>query len=174
MNFLKLKREKKLDLYPEELKTKIDEVNSWVLKNINLGVYRCGFAETQENYELAFDQLFEHLDKAEDVLSKNRYLVGDQFTVADIKLFNTLIRFDIAHYGLYKTNKKRIIEYPNLQNYVKEIYQMKKINECINFTHIKLCYFSSKKYNPSLIIPKGPELDFDSPHNRSTIGSKKE
>jgi glutathionyl-hydroquinone reductase len=116
-----------LDLYPEDLRETIDEVNSWVYPTINNGVYRCGFAQRQAPYEQAFNELFASLDKVEDILAKQRYIAGDCLTEADIRLFVTLIRFDPVYVVYFKTNKKFIAQYPNMKEYVKELYQMEGI-----------------------------------------------
>ena len=156
-----------MDFYPEHLRGKIDEVNGWVYPFINNGVYRCGFASTQAAYEEAFTSLFKHLDQVEEILSKNRYIAGSALTEADVRLFTTLIRFDAVYVGHFKTNLKRIVDYPNLQNYLKELYQMPGIKETVNFYHIKHGYYGSlKSNNPSGIVPLGPALDLDSSHDR--------
>jgi len=172
-DFCKTDEERKLDFYPESLRTKIDELNDWIYPFINNGVYRCGFAKSQEAYDDAFDKLFEHLDKVEDILSKNRYLVGDQFTEADIRLFTTLIRFDPVYVLHFKTNLRRIIDYPNIYEYMKEIYQMERIKETTNMKQIKYHYMASHKtINPLGIIAKGPHLDLDTPHKRGHLAKK--
>eukprot|EP00479_Gromia_sphaerica_P003230 TRINITY_DN13772_c0_g1_i1.p1 TRINITY_DN13772_c0_g1~~TRINITY_DN13772_c0_g1_i1.p1 ORF type:complete len:193 (+),score=20.87 TRINITY_DN13772_c0_g1_i1:112-690(+) len=149
-----------LDSYPEDLREKIDEINSWIYPCINNGVYRCGFARTQEAYENAFYELFDALDKIEDILSKTRYLCGDRLTEADIRLFPTLIRFDVVYYGHFKCNKKRIVDFPNLWNYTKELYQIPEIKETCNMEHMKAHYYHShRSLNPTGIIPKGPEIN---------------
>lgn len=169
-DFSETEEQRKLDLNPEELRSKIDEINDWVYHNINNGVYKSGFATTQEAYESAFDTLFKHLDKAEEILSKNRYLTGNKLTLADIRLFTTLVRFDPVYHGHFKTNLKRIADYPNLYNYTKELYQIPEIKSTVNFEHIKNHYYQShRKINPTGIVPKGPIIDLDSPHNRSSL-----
>lgn len=145
-------------------------MNAWVYEHINNGVYRCGFATTQEAYENAFDKLFLHLDKAEDILSKSRYLVGPKLTLADIRLFATLVRFDPVYHGHFKTNLKRIADYPNLFNFTKELYQIPEIKSTVNFEHIKAHYYAShRKINPTGIVPKGPIIDLDAAHDRSRL-----
>jgi len=148
-------------------KNKLEEVNSWVYENINNGVYNCGFAKTQTAYEKAYYNLFDHLDKAEEILNKNRYLTGDQFTLADVRLFTTLFRFDPVYVVHFKCNKKRIIDFPNLWEFTKEIYQMSGIAETCNLEHIKKHYFMShKQINPLGIVPLGPLIDYTQPHKR--------
>jgi putative glutathione S-transferase len=156
-----------LDFYPKELRSKIDAINEWVYSTINNGVYRCGFATTQQAYNNAFKELFASLDRAEALLAEHRFLTGDRFTEADIRLFVTLLRFDAVYVGHFKTNKKRIIDYPNLWAYTRDIYQMPGIAETVNIKHIKGHYFESHLHiNPHGIVPEGPELDFTLPHGR--------
>eukprot|EP00128_Syssomonas_multiformis_P000542 Colp12_sorted_trinity150504_noHs@5871 len=121
--FCPTEEQRALDLYPENLRKEIDEINDWVYPNINNGVYRCGFATTQEAYEEAFDSLFASLDKLEEMLSKSRYLVGSTMTEADVRLFTTLVRFDVCYVQHFKTNWKRIVDYPNIWGYTRELYQ---------------------------------------------------
>jgi len=166
--FNEFAKNKELDLYPQHLREKIDEINSWVYEYINDGVYKCGFARKQEPYEENFRNLFNALDKVEDILSKNRYLIGDQLTEADVRLFTTLIRFDVVYFGHFKCNKKHVYEYPNIWNYVKELYQIPEIKETVNFQHIKHHYYESHiSINPFSIVPLGPEINFDAPHDRN-------
>ena len=156
------------DYYPAELKDKIDEINEFVYTSINNGVYKCGFAQSQEAYEKAFDSLFTALDKTESILSKQRYLTGDKITEADWRLFTTLIRFDVVYYVHFKCNLKHIYEYPNIWNYVLELYQWPGIRETVNFEHIKKHYYGSHlMINPMGIVPKGPVINFDAPHDRA-------
>jgi putative glutathione S-transferase len=158
------------DYFPEGLRSEIECWNNFIYPNINNGVYRCGLATTQPAYEEAYDNLFDALDKVESHLSKNRYLLGSKLTEADWRLFVTLIRFDAVYVGHFKCNKQRIADYPNLQNYLKELYQTPGIDEVTNFFHIKRhYYFSHTMINPSQIIPAGPELDLWSPHNRELL-----
>jgi len=157
----------KIDFYPENLRKQIDEINEKVYNNVNNGVYRCGFATTQEAYEEAFDQLFNALDDLEKLLSQQRYLAGNQITEADWRLFTTLLRFDPVYVGHFKCNKKRIKDYPNLDNYLRELYQTPGVKETVNMEHIKHHYYQSHTaINPTQIVPKGPELNLDAPHNR--------
>jgi putative glutathione S-transferase len=158
------------DYYPESLHEKIDEINDIVYNNINNGVYRAGFATTQAAYDKAFDRLFNTMDELEDRLSKQRYLVGNQITEADWRLFTTLVRFDAVYYNHFKTNKKRLIDYPNLWGYTRELYQVPGVAETINMDHIKHHYFASHhSINPTGIVPKGPVIDFMLAHGREKI-----
>ena len=150
-----------VDYYPEALRSQIDEINEPVYNNVNNGVYRCGFAKTQGAYNKAYDRLFNTLDELEDKLSKQRYLVGEQITEADWRLFTTLVRFDAVYYNHFKTNKKRLMDYPNLWAYTRELYQVPGVAETVNMNHIKYHYFASHhSINPTGIVPAGPEIDF--------------
>jgi putative glutathione S-transferase len=157
-----------VDYYPESLRQEIDEINQPIYRYINNGVYRCGFATTQVAYERAFDRLFNELDRVEEILSKNRYLTGDQITEADWRLFTTLIRFDAVYVGHFKCNLKRIADYANLSNYLRELYQVPGIAETVNIDYIKRhYYYSHTSVNPTQIVPKGPLLNFASAHDRA-------
>ena len=150
-----------VDFYPPSLRTEIDSVNAFVYDKVNNGVYRCGFATTQSAYEQAFDNLFEALDELEARLSQQAYLVGKRITEADWRLFTTLVRFDAVYYSHFKCNRQRLIDYPNLWNYVRELYQIPGIAQTVNMDHIKYHYFGSHhSLNPTGIVPKGPNLDF--------------
>lgn len=150
------------DYYPEKLRAEIDEINEFVYDNVNNGVYRCGFAQTQNAYEEAFDALFVALDKLENILSKHTYLVGDVLTEADWRLFTTLIRFDVVYFGHFKCNLRRIEDYPVLFKYLYGLYHFPGIKETVNFEHIKTHYYSSQRsINPTGIIPKGPTIHLD-------------
>lgn len=156
------------DFYPLELRDEIDRINSTVYDNINNGVYKCGFATSQQAYEEAFNNLFHTLDKIENSLAERSYLVGDKMTEADWRLFTTLLRFDSVYYTHFKCNLRRIEEYPNLSNYLRELYQFPGLEETVNLKHIKEHYFKShKSINPTGIVPSGPELDLSTPHNRA-------
>ena len=156
-----------LDLYPGPLRERIDEINGWVYPSINNGVYRCGFATRQAAYEEAFGELFAALDRVEDILSSRRYLAGDRITEADWRLFTTLIRFDPVYVGHFKCNLRRIADYPNLSNYLRELYQVPGVAETVNLHHIKHHYYGSHRtINPTGIVPVGPEVDFAAPHDR--------
>ena len=155
------------DYYPAALRPEIDAINEAVYDNVNNGVYRAGFATTQEAYEAAFDRLFETLDDLERRLSTQRYLVGDRLTEADWRLFTTLVRFDAVYYSHFKCNRCRLMDYPNLWAFTRELYQVPGIAETVNMDHIKRHYFTSHDWiNPGRIIPKGPALDFEAPHGR--------
>lgn len=158
------------DYYPEQLQSVIDEWNDYIYPNVNNGVYRCGFATTQEAYEEAFDSLFAALDKIDAHLATHRYLAGNKITEADWRLFTTLVRFDAVYVGHFKCNKQRIADYANIQGYLKELYQVEGVAETTDFYHIKRhYYFSHTGINPTQVVPKGPELDLDSPHGRESI-----
>lgn len=160
-------RHKEVDFYPEALQEQIDAINKPIYDTINNGVYRAGFATKQEAYERAFDDLFTMLDELEQRLSKQRYLVGSQITEADWRLFTTLVRFDPVYYNHFKTNKKRLIDYPNLWAYTRELYQIPGVSQTVNMDHIKYHYFAShRSINPTGIVPKGPDIDFMIPHER--------
>lgn len=159
-----------IDLYPEQLKDEIDRVNAMIYEHVNNGVYKTGFAGNQKAYEEAYDELFDALDVVERILSERPYLTGDFFTEADIRLFTTLLRFDAVYYGHFKCNKKRISDYHNLQNYLKAIYQIPEVKSTCHFDHIKEHYYKSHTWiNPTQIVPKGPELDLESSHDRQEI-----
>ncbi len=150
-----------IDLYPEALRKEIDEVNEFVYDKVNNGVYQVGFAATQEAYDVAFDQLFGGLDELEQRLEGGRYLVADQATEADWRLFTSLLRFDPVYYSHFKCNRQRLVDFPNLWAYTRRLYQMPGVAETVNMDHIKLHYYSShKQLNPSGIVPKGPVIDF--------------
>jgi len=156
-----------IDFYPATLQAEIDRVNQPIYDNVNNGVYRAGFATTQTAYNNAYDRLFDTLDELEARLSQQRYLVGDQLTEADWRLFVTLVRFDAVYYGHFKTNKKRIMDYPNLRGHTRELYQVPGVAETVNMDHIKLHYYGShKSINPTRIVPKGPEIDLMQSHGR--------
>ncbi|XP_077990859.1 glutathionyl-hydroquinone reductase YqjG-like [Glandiceps talaboti] len=168
--FCKTEEQKKLHLYPEHLKEKIDEVNEWIYPYINNGVYRCGFAKTQEAYDDAVKLLFEHLDKVEGILSKSRYLTGDEITEADVRLFTTLIRFDTVYVGHFKCNKKRIMDYPNIWGFVRDLYQTDGIADTVDQEHIQNHYQQSHtSVNPHRIVAIGPDLDFSAAHGREKL-----
>eukprot|EP00040_Diaphanoeca_grandis_P016001 m.82319 g.82319 ORF g.82319 m.82319 type:complete len:343 (-) comp25508_c0_seq2:235-1263(-) len=159
-----------VDLYPESLSSAIDDVNSWIYPQINNGVYRCGFAKQQQAYDTAVTELFDALEKVEAILSKQRYIASsEQITEADIRLFMTLVRFDEVYIVYFKCNVRSISSYPNMLNYMRELYQMPFLTATINMDHIKRHYFCSHPtLNTYSIIPKGPGAieDFKKPHNR--------
>jgi putative glutathione S-transferase len=148
-----------VDLYPADLREEIDALNARIYPGLNNGVYRAGFATTQAAYDEAFAQVFQTLDELETRLSDGRrYLSGDRFTEADIRLFVTLVRFDVAYYGLFKCNLRRIADYPGLSGYLERILAIPGIRETVNVDHIKRGYYSIKALNPTGIVPAGPEL----------------
>ncbi|MEI5682146.1 MULTISPECIES: glutathione S-transferase family protein [unclassified Mesorhizobium] len=156
-----------VDLYPQALRGEIDAINDLVYPAINNGVYRAGFATTQEAYEEAFKELFAALDTLEDRLSRQRYLVGDRLTEADWRLFTTLVRFDPVYVGHFKCNLRRIADYPNLSNYLRDLYQVPGVAQTVNMRHIKAHYYGSHAtINPTRIIPVGPEIDHFAAHDR--------
>ena len=155
------------DYYPENLRSEIDALNDRIYTTVNNGVYRCGFATTQAAYEEAITPLFDTLDWLEDILSRKRYLTGGQITEADWRLFTTLIRFDPVYVGHFKCNIRRIADYPNLSNYLRDLYQQPGIARTVNMEHIKRHYYESHtSINPSRVVPLGPDIDFSIPHNR--------
>lgn len=158
------------DFYPLALQSQIDMINQRVYEYVNNGVYKCGFATKQAAYEAAFDNLFGELAGLDRLLAKQRYLVGNQITEADWRLFTTLVRFDAVYYSHFKCNLRRIIDYHHLHNYLKELYQYPGIAETVNFEHIKQHYYKSHLHiNPTAIIPKGPLLDLEQPHDRGKL-----
>ncbi|MFK7902095.1 MAG: glutathione S-transferase family protein [Nitratireductor sp.] len=158
------------DFYPTELQTQIDEINERIYHNINNGVYKCGFATSQTAYEEAYENLFNALDFVEDILQKHRYLTGAKITEADWRLFTTLVRFDAVYVGHFKCNKNRIEDYPALSNYLRELYQIEGIASTTNMEHIKKHYYASHEtINPHRIVPLGPDLNFNAPHNRASL-----
>ena len=161
--------EKSPDLYPEGLRGEIDEINAFVYDAINNGVYRAGLAKSQEAYEAAFGKLFAAFDELEDRLGRRRWLVGDRFTEADLRLFPTLVRFDTVYYGLFKCNLRRLVDYHNLWNYTREIYQVPGVAETVDFARIKLGYYGGMRHLNNGILPLGPALDFTAPHDRARL-----
>ena len=155
------------DFWPEDLREAIEPVNARIYDTVNNGVYKAGFATTQEAYEEAVYPLFESLDWIEGILSENRYLMGDRVTEADWRLITTLIRFDKVYHGHFKCNRRRIVDYPNIWGYLRELYQWNGVAETVNFDHITRHYhYSHDTINPNRIVPIGPELDLMSPHGR--------
>jgi putative glutathione S-transferase len=160
------------DLYPAERRAEIDEVNAQVFSDVNNGVYQCGFAGSQRAYDRAYRRLFARLDALTDRLRAQRFLVGDTITEADVRLFTTLVRFDAVYVGHFKCNLRRIADYPNLSNYLRDLYQVAGVAETVNMDHIKRHYYGShKQINPTGIVPLGPELDFSAPHDRGRFGT---
>ncbi len=158
-----------LDFYPQTLRGEIDRWNTPVYDTVNNGVYRAGFAKTQSAYEEAVVSLFDTLDRLEEHLATSRYIAGSHFTEADIRLFVTLIRFDAAYHGAFKCNLRRMSDYPNLSNYLREIYQWPGIRETVRIDHIKRGYYSITHINPTQIVPLGPLQDLDQPHDRERL-----
>jgi glutathionyl-hydroquinone reductase len=159
------------DYYPAALRPQIDRINERVYARVNNGVYRCGFATTQEAYEKAFNALFEALDWLDDRLSTHRYLAGERITEADWRLFTTLLRFDPVYVGHFKTNLRRIRDYPQLAGYTRELYQVPGVAGTVHLGHIKQhYYFSHRMINPSGIVPAGPALNLKDPHGRGPAG----
>lgn len=158
------------DFCPEGLRDEIDAINKRVYEDVNNGVYKCGFATTQEAYREAFITLFATLDMLEERLGRQRYLLGPDVTEADWRLFTTLVRFDAVYVGHFKCNLRRIADYPNLSNYLRDLYQVPGVAETVNFEHIKRHYYESHRtINPTGIVPLGPELDLLAPHGRETL-----
>lgn len=161
---------KDVNFLPEDLRGKIDELNDFIYPNINNGVYKSGFATTQEAYDEAVVDLFKALDTIEARLENNRYLTGDSITEADWRLFTTLIRFDPVYVGHFKCNIRRIVDYPNLWGYTRDLYQVPGVAETVNMDHIKSHYYGSHDtINPTLIVPRGPDIDFMSAHGREKL-----
>jgi glutathionyl-hydroquinone reductase len=159
--------ESTIDLYPQAIRTEIDAINDRIYADVNDGVYKTGFAASQEAYEKNFKALFNCLEELDVILSQSKYLVGDRLTEADIRFFTTLIRFDPVYYLHFKCNFKMIREYQNLHNYLKSLYQIPEIRMSCHFDHIKEHYYRSHSWlNPSKIVPLGPAMDLDSPHGR--------
>ena len=162
------------DLYPDALRDEIDEVNEWVYTDVNDGVYRCGFAGRQAAYERAYDRLFAALDRLEARLNDRRYLVGDQITEADIRLFTTLVRFDPVYHGHFKANRNKLIEMPALWAYARDLFQTPGFGDTVDFAQIKQHYYVvHKDINPTQVVPKGPDLaGWLSPHGREGLGGR--
>jgi len=155
-------------LYPEPLRAEIDEINRVVYEDVNNGVYKAGFAASQQAYEAAVVPLFARLDWIEERLGSQRYLAGDQVTEADIRLFTTLVRFDAVYYGHFKCNLRRLVDYPNLWGYARELFQRPGFGETVNFDHIKRHYYMTHgQLNPTRIVPMGPLVDWSTPHGRA-------
>jgi glutathionyl-hydroquinone reductase len=159
------------DFYPKHLRAEIDSVNAQVYANINNGVYRCGFARSQAAYDEAYDALFATLDEIEARLGRQRYLVGNQITEADWRLFPTLVRFDVAYFSLFKCNRNRIADFPNLLNYVRELYAVPGVAETVKPRYYVMGYYSITRVNPTGIIPKGTPVDFKKPHDRTRFAA---
>jgi putative glutathione S-transferase len=161
------------DYYPQDLRSEIDALNARIYDTVNNGVYKAGFATTQEAYEEAVRPLFETLDLLDERLSSRRYLCGERLTEADIRFFTTLIRFDPVYVGHFKCNLRRIADYPHLSRYLRDLYQIPGVAETVNFMHIKGHYYESHRtINPTGIVPVGPILDLDAPHGREGLSQR--
>ncbi|WP_417623348.1 glutathione S-transferase family protein [Paremcibacter congregatus] len=159
------------DYYPQELRGEIDALNARIYDTVNNGVYKAGFATRQEAYEEALGPLFDSLDWLDDILSRSRYLTGAQRTEADWRLFTTLVRFDAVYVGHFKCNLRRIIDYPHLSGYLRDLYQQPGVADTVNMDHIKQHYYQSHDMiNPTGVVPLGPMLDFMTSHNRHILG----
>ncbi|MCR9259423.1 MAG: glutathione S-transferase family protein [Pseudomonadaceae bacterium] len=154
------------DYYPETLRTEIEALNQVIYTDVNNGVYRCGFAQSQSAYEEAYDNLFNTLDKLDDRLAVRRYLFGNQVTETDWRLFSTLIRFDLAYYSRFKCNRNQLLDFEHLWPYTRDLYQLPGVAETVDVSAIKGIYYGAGKPG---ILPKGPQLDFSAPHNRDAI-----
>lgn len=156
-----------LDFYPAPLRDEIDALNEWIYPEINNGVYRAGFATSQTAYEAGVQTLFTALDRVEGILAERRYLAGERITEADWRLAMTLFRFDPVYVGHFKCNIRRIVDYPNIWAYTRELYQHEGVSETVNFDHIKRHYYRTHpKINPTRIVPVGPAIDWQEPHGR--------
>jgi len=161
---------KELDFFPKEIQAEQAKLTDFIYENINNGVYKAGFATRQRPYEIACRKLFEALDQIEQRLAKTRYLFGNRIVEADWRLFCTLVRFDAVYHGHFKCNIRRIIDYPNLQGYLMDLYQQPGIAETVNFDHIKRHYYMTHtEINPTRIVPLGPALDLSQPHQRDKM-----
>jgi putative glutathione S-transferase len=159
------------DYYPHPLRGEIDRLNELIYPNVNNGVYRAGFARSQAAYEAAYDALFATLDELEVRLGSQRYLVGRQITEADWRLFPTLVRFDVAYFSLFKCNRNRIADFPNLSNYMRELYQVPGVAETVKPRYYVINYYSIARVNPNGIIPKGTPIDLGQPHDRARLAA---
>jgi len=160
-----------VDFYPKALRAEIDRVNAEVYANVNNGVYRCGFAKSQAAYEEAYDALFATLDELEARLARQRYLVGNRITEADWRLFPTLVRFDVAYFSLFKCNRQRIADFPNLSNYIRELYAVPGVADTVKPRFYVRGYYSILRVNPTGIIPKGTPVDYQKPHDRARFAA---
>ena len=160
------------DFYPADLRAEIDALNATIYEHVNNGVYKAGFSSSQGAYEEAFRALFETLDQLEARLATRRYLLGARQTEADWRLFPTLVRFDAVYHGHFKCNLRRIVDYPNLSGYLRDLYQQDGVADTVNFDHIKRHYYMTHdEINPTRIVPVGPLLDLAAPHGRESVGS---
>lgn len=162
-----------LNFFPAELRAGMDALNAEIYERVNNGVYKAGFATRQEAYEEAFDDLFAALDKLEVRLTERRYLLGDRITASDWRLFTTLLRFDAVYYSHFKCNLRRVMDYPSLWGYLRDLYQTPGVASTVNMQHIKTHYYRSHPtINPTGIVPKGPALDFTAPHGRERLSQR--
>jgi putative glutathione S-transferase len=162
-----------LDLYPADLRPEIDRLNERTYGSVNDGVYQAGFATSQEAYRRAHDRLFETLDELEELLGHRRYLAGDRITEADWRLFPTLVRFDSVYYSHFKCNRRRIVDYPNLWGYTRELYGLPGVAATLDMAQIKRHYYTTHdSINPTRIIPEGPEIDWSAPHGRDRLPAR--
>jgi putative glutathione S-transferase len=160
-----------VDLYPPALRAEIDGINEWVYHGLNNGVYRVGFASSQEAYDEAIGPVFETLDRMDAMLGERRYLAGSQHTLADWRAFPTLLRFDLVYHGLFRVNRRRLVDYDNLWPYLRDLYQTPRVAPSVNFDHFIRGYNRNlPQLNPAGIIPIGPDLDFRAPHGRDRLG----
>ena len=158
------------DFYPDALRDQIDALNARIYDAVNNGVYKAGFATSQQAYDSAVHTLFDALDWVEDILSRNRYLAGDSITEADWRLFPTIARFDAVYHQHFKCNRARIIDYPNLWGWARELYQWPGIRDVVQFDHfIRHYHYSHNSINPHRIIPIGPQIDWETPHGREAL-----
>jgi putative glutathione S-transferase len=163
-------RNKDVDLFPKEIEAEHNKLSDFVYDNVNNGVYKAGFATRQRAYEMSCRKIFEALDQLEQRLSRSRYLFGRRIVDVDWRLFCTLVRFDVVYHGHFKCNIRRIIDYPNLQGYLMDLYQQPGIAGTVNFDHIKRHYYMTHtQINPTRIVPLGPALDLTRPHGRGTL-----
>ena len=151
------------DYYPEPLRDRIDSLNEKIYENINNGVYRCGFSSSQQAYNDAFELLFDTLDELDDLLGNQRYLCGEMVTEADWRLFSTLVRFDLAYHGQFKCNRQQLKDYINLWPYCRDLYQLPRVADTVDIEAIKGIYYGGRGAG---VIPRGPVIDFEEPHNR--------
>lgn len=176
----KLHKENAPDLYPNNLRQEIDKLNDVIYSDINNGVYKCGFARSQQAYEQAYDILFDRLDEIEWSLETQRFLLGDFITEADVRLYVTLVRFDIAYYSAFKANKYRLVDYPNLWGYARDLYNTPGFGDTTDFEAIKNHYYISARLSPNskkeeIIVPKGPDLSgWNEQPNREQLSKSKE
>ncbi|MCS4487761.1 glutathione S-transferase family protein [Streptococcus sciuri] len=150
-----------VDYYPESLREQIEQMNEWIYTTFNQGVYKAGMASSQSAYEKAVTDVFETMEKLNQLFTKQTYLLGDKVTEADWRLFTTLVRFDAVYYGHFKCNLKRLVDFPNLWNYTKRLYHQPKIADTVHLDHVKIHYYGSHRHiNPTGIVPLGPDIDW--------------